>query len=378
MITATASEILKQAKFLSQAKNSDFVEFDDAITLLNNEYRDLYGELIDHSEEYTDSFIWNGEKMTLPDDCYAVQYVGSITGPDEKESNPITRAPLHQWVNNCYSIENNQIFVMNGQGSYICRYSKMPATLTLPNTINKLDGFSEAIDSYTLQGMSDSYAFFIDEGESIYYEYDLKTGELNQVDESTFEEDVIVAESTYLGKDFSFDTTNQTVTWNGEDVSDNFIAYDDVTGEQLKFTNILSSSPYLAIQYDNKEIYIMNGFAKTKWNILASEGIDTRGNIIALNTNDKTGDGLLVYFDDRQRRGYYYCSFVPDTVLSYPDNCFFQLLEARLASVISSLLGIENVQLNEVLLPRYEELFYKNLSKAQSGPIRKKNVTVRY
>lgn len=363
MIINSASEILKQAKFLAQAKNSDFIEFDSAVSLLNNEYMALYNDIINNSSEFVKSFTFDGTRTPLPDDCYKVQMVTTAEGNME-----ITRAPLNKDVDGLYAIENNQIYICgNPRGTYIVKYSEMPASLTIPEDPVKLSNFQ----NYTVEGMNSDTVFLTNDGN--YYEYDIKTDTLSEVDSTTYENDIYTTETDkYLGKDISFDYANQAVVWNDHDVSDNFIAYDTVTGEQLTFTKILISSPYLFIQYDNGEIYIMNGFSKTKWNVLVSKGIDTRGSIIAISTDDSTGKGVIVEFDNRQYKGYYYCSFVPDTILSYPDNTFFQLLEARIALQIRMLLGQDVEALMETVIPQYELNFAKSVSK--SGPVRMKNV----
>lgn len=146
----------------------------------------------------------------------------------------------------------------------------------------------------------------------------------------------------------------QKFIWDGEDVSE-FIVREGNT-----VVNLQMHSPYLMISYSDGTIMIYTGWKPTVWNYNVIFGHETLGEIVALKTDDTTGRGCVWHNEDDGQ--YYYASFVPDTVLSYPTTTLFTLMTYRLAAHLSSLLGTENEYLTKVLIPNAEAQFTSSMS----------------
>ena len=81
--------------------------------------------------------------------------------------------------------------------------------------------------------------------------------------------------------------------------------------------------------------------------------------LFLLKTDDTTGKGCVWFNSDDGN--YYFCSFVPDTILNYPTSALFSLLEYRIAASMLGLLNMNNDYLIKTLLPEAECEFYKTL-----------------
>ena len=126
----------------------------------------------------------------------------------------------------------------------------------------------------------------------------------------------------------------------------------------MGITNLQYDSPYMVVTYADHTIMVFTGFAGSEWNYNCIYGHPTFGEVVALKTNDITGKGMI-YKD--MEGNYFYASFTPDTVLSYPTNTLFSLMELKIAQILVSLLGQTNPLLDEKLVPEAEVEFYQNL-----------------
>lgn len=146
----------------------------------------------------------------------------------------------------------------------------------------------------------------------------------------------------------------QSFIWDETDVSDLIVR------EGTLVTNLQMHSPYMMISYSDGLILIYTGWKSSVWNYNIIFGHETNGEIVALKTDDTTGKGCVWFNSDDGQ--YYYCSFVPDTVLSYPTTALFTLMTYRLAASIGNLLGTANEYLLKELIPNAEAQFFSSLS----------------
>ena len=147
---------------------------------------------------------------------------------------------------------------------------------------------------------------------------------------------------------------DQKFIWDETDI------YDLIAREGALVVNIQMHSPYMMISYSDGLILIYTGWKKAIWNYNCIFGHETLGEIIALKTDDTTGKGCVWHnWDDDQ---YYYCSFVPDTILNYPTSALFDLMIYRIAARFNALLGQDDDYLNKTLIPQAEIDFYRTLS----------------
>lgn len=172
------------------------------------------------------------------------------------------------------------------------------------------------------------------------------------------------------------DSTDVTYKKYVEEVEQKFI-WDDadvselITREGTTVTNLQMHSPYMIVSYSDGLILIFTGWRRAVWNYNVVFGHETYGEIVALRTDDITGKGCVwLNYDDNK---YYYCSFVPDTVLEYPTSALFTLMTYRLAAQLTNLLEKPNEYLIKQLIPEAEAQFFKTLSYGQASAVRINN-----
>lgn len=328
MITKTSREILRAAKTLANADNSAFTDFFTNTTFLNNAYRSAYDVLVSHSKAFINRIVVN-EDTVLPYDCY------SILGVTDKANNPVHQETFTGSQTNGWSVENN-VFIypksMYSNTWLTITYSTIPATITAP------DKWIEVEAPADLQQKTPY---------SISFDPDTKTVTVNEITQPV----------VYLNEQLTWDIDAQTFTWKGMDMYD-YISRQDSNGEDIPIINIQVDSPYMAITYADNKVYIFTGFQATEWNYNCIYGHETTGEAFALTTDDSTGFGMLFY--SLKDAKYYYAPFVPDTILSYPDNTLFAYMEYRIAYLMASMLNLNTDFLSKEL-ERAETDFYKNV-----------------
>lgn len=308
MITKTSREIIDNACLFAGCDNTPFFDFKTKTSLLNRVYRELYDDIVRNSHDFEKEVTIENEDI-LPADCYSITQL-SRNGVLINKSN--------------YVIQNG---VYYGPKATLV-YSTLPVTLTAP------DENVAIVDEEVIQSIpTDGAAYYVIEEDGDY----------------TF---VRNTSGQYLFHDFVYDIPNQTFVWNGEDVRD----YLDPDSKGI--INIQYDSPYMVVTYTDHTIFVFTGFSGAEWNYECIHGHPTFGEVVALKTDDITGKGMI-YKD--MEGNYFYASFVPDTVLSYPTNALFSLMELKIAQIMVSLTGQQNPLLDEKLEPEAEVEFYQNL-----------------
>lgn len=360
MLTKSTKQLIEDARVLGGVYNSDFTNFQISTSLLNDIYRSLYDSLTEEGSFFVDYYDFTGNETELPRDCYRVLNVYRKEGERFK---PLRANSADQYIENTYYIENSNLYInCKAEEEYRIRYSKLPMTLTCPDDPIK----SPRDISPTEWGlMAEDGVYFKENGKSYYWDFKAET-----IEESAFKS--VIQPYYFLGKDLIINKTGDKVTsmlWGNTEVED-IIDYFTIEGLDIK--SVVVSDPYIFVNYSNNHIMVYNGFRGTEWNILISTGKPTLGKIVAAHTNDSTGKGVIYY--NAYTQSYYLASFVPDTVLSYPTNAFFSLIEYKLSALLMSMVGLGNEYLISKLIPEAEETFYKTLRKDGYSPVRISNV----
>ena len=133
MIRYNASDVIKKAKQLADLENSDFISWNESITLLNDAYQNIYQKSINKGNNDFVRVIQTSEKcINLPRDFYQLK---ALTLKQDRFNTPIMRRPQNGSFDDLsYDIYNNTLLI-NGysSGTIILEYYPTPATITLPN-----------------------------------------------------------------------------------------------------------------------------------------------------------------------------------------------------------------------------------------------------
>ena len=139
MIRYNASDVIKKAKQLADLENSDFISWNESITLLNDAYQNIYQKSINKGNNDFVRVIQTSEKcINLPRDFYQLK---ALTLKQDRFNTPIMRRPQNGSFDDLsYDIYNNTLLI-NGysSGTIILEYYPTPLTLTLPNKDEVID-----------------------------------------------------------------------------------------------------------------------------------------------------------------------------------------------------------------------------------------------
>ena len=139
MIRYNASDVIKKAKQLADLENSDFISWNESITLLNDAYQNIYQKSINKGNNDFVRVIQTSEKcINLPRDFYQLK---ALTLKQDRFNTPIMRRPQNGSFDDLsYDIYNNTLLI-NGysSGTIILEYYPTPLTLTLPNEDEVID-----------------------------------------------------------------------------------------------------------------------------------------------------------------------------------------------------------------------------------------------
>lgn len=324
MVEKTAREIIKNAKFLAGIRNSEITNFYSECNLLNNVYQEIYTDICKDYVNY--AYLENGD--TLPNDCYLVEGVyNEVNGEFIPFKN--TSRFTQSLASDEYKIENGKIF-FNKRNCYkkLIKYYPIPITLTAP------DEAVEIKDTITKAGDIDENYFYYLDGDGDSYAYNINTNSIE--DGLSFKEKKPIPKYTF---------SNNTI----------------YLGDKVILENVAEASysePYYFISFSDGSSYIYTDLEEegTYFNYYCIQGKSTNGKILNAYTDISTGKGVVFYNSDNNK--YYYMSFVPDTVLSYPKNIYFTILEYKLAIIFASLNNQDTSQL-QLLLKQAQNTFAK-------------------
>lgn len=350
-MTYTSREIIERAKDLSQTTNSKAFSFSLLTSLLNNAYSKLYNDLSGISNSFVKYFEFSGSEADLPNDCNKVLmvYEGS-------ERNPfiINQSSVNNFIPGSYYIENRTIKIIgkiDGRKVTV-KYNTLPAILTAPDDDEVLDFEVASVGLCTDEG----FYFKKSIGTNVFYFYDFEEKEEQEFTEGSMP----LAETTFLG--YTPSIVDDAIIWNGTDVTDYFLRFPDDSVSNILST--ASDNTHLAILYTNGDLYVMTSdWTKVQINPVLYKGrlyhVDLLYGICA---DDSTGEYILVKQNGKLKK----ISFVPDTVIDYPDNVFFDIIIDKIAIQLQSLQGLNNEALQNKLTDD-EQSFYGSLQRSQQG-----------
>ena len=355
----TSLELIKQATKLANCQNSEAFDFAFKVQLLNNVYANVYNDLCGLSNYFIRYFTFTKES-DLPPDCNKVMMVfrGSKDNPYV-----LSQSSPNNFIPGDYIIENNTIRVIDKlAGEVTVKYSALPLLLTAPEEPKELTLVSPV--QYLYQ--DDDYLYYLSD-DTKYYKYSFEDKENTEVAQA----DVPVISNLFNNYPLVTTTEGDFITkveWNGNDITDYFSAYDNNTGEAIRPVNMVWDNTHIAITYENHDVYVMTAdFEKAQINPWLIKGRYFKASAVSIFADDEKGTGLICEVNNKV----YFMSFVPDTILEYPENVFFEYIEDLFAVQLQGLVGINNEAL-QTKLTNDEQAFYTSLQRSQQG-IRIKN-----
>lgn len=366
MITKLASEILNGAFTKAGVYNVDFMTQLTMTNALNDVYRSAYQQIATSSSNYyaidyklTDDDVSEYKDnetaypfYDLPEDVYLIKSVS-------KAGREISRCPPKQKIAGTYDIVNNKfVFYGNEAQNITITYIPVPKTITIPAESIKINLDPSTIVEY---GKVEEKGFYYKTGVgNFYYNYD--TEESTSVN--------LFKEMVYSYEDGTLDPkTFQIKDDDGEVILDLNEEYG--VGDLNPIVKVVVDDPYMMISYKDGTILVLQNGVSTIWNIKAHTGHKTLGIIHGMKTNDSTLYGCL--YEDTEG-DLYLASFVPDTLLNYPTNSLFTMLEIDLACLVASMNNVTmNSYISETLRNETIKEFNDELRQNRANPVRISN-----
>ena len=350
MITKTASEIMRQAKFLAQCENSDFLDFFVQTNIINEVYEEVYQDIVTHTKYYLCSVPFENHSY-LPCDCYQIF---SIT---DRWNNVIEKAPEGQRVDGCYSIgpENKIHIYSGGDEEYTLNYFPVPVSVTAPADRERLELIPGDIK---ILSVDDEGIYYTSTDTMYFYDFANKTSAESAA--------VIVETAGTLNNKPVVVTKDPIVTSikvGGEEILGS-LGFEEGQVQQvfadknIMFIETLEESGSCIYMYQEE-----SGLCPFTHNM----------HLLGFSCNDD-GLGLVVSRNDV----YYNMSYVPDTILDFPNNIFYTVMEERIALLLASIVGVDNQYLSGDYKDRIEEQYYKTLVNDDISPTRVRNVLRRH
>lgn len=368
-MTYSSKEIIDLARQLSQTQDSQAFSFQLLVHLLNNVYTGLYNELAT-SQAFMSEFRFTGTEADLPSDCYKIVSVSR-----NSKYFYLNQSSNSYNIPGTYSIENGSI-IINGEngGEYTVRYQTLPEVLTASGDVEYLRKINDNsfVPFMDYDPVEKEYHVYYFDGTD-YHKYNIDTKEDTVLDEEParpvrpFNNKTIVYSFT--------DGVLSQVLWNGEDVTDYF----DKSEQGLHCGFVSNDNEHIVATYFDEEedtpfIYVFD----THWNSAEINPWISKGKYFPfaasdILTDDETGKYLLIH-DDAGRMAV--TSYVPDTILEFPENTFFDVLIDRLAIQLGSLNGLTGDGLQNKLTID-EAAFYASINRSNQGTRIRNDVGVR-
>lgn len=364
MVTKTAREILESAKYLAGVRNSNMSDFFQVVNILNNIYKDVYRRICAANSTNIRDYHIEGSEWEIPREVYAIADV-YFKNPDGIGVSITRGSYLSESFGETYQLYNNKVKLnFPNQGNVYVKCIMLPESITCPSDPIEAPNGVTAEDGYLIDG---KYYFKLDDEWKV---WDIKNNEISDSEEPN----KLSWSSTFGEKKVSkFQPAKGHIIIENKDATATFIVEEDV-----KIVAATFCDPYAMVSYDNGHTYLFQFVEDkvqwTRWNPDSYTGHDTLASVIALHTNDYTGEGV-VYLDKVDGK-IKYGSFVPDTIISSPSNIIFTFLETKLAAYLLSITGSTNDYITADLLINTEQELYNSIP-TDANPGRVKNVMAR-
>lgn len=304
MITYSAYDIIKKATQLSDLENSDFISWNENMTLLNDAYIKVYGDMINQNDLYwlktlylTPDYSASEDALvyTLPYDFYQLQ---SLTVYPNMQ--PILRRAKNETVKaQRYEIINNKLYVYGvGVTTKFCmKYYPVPMTLTYPAKDTEIALSSDSwLDCCNNKYVSVS-------GTSVtLYDFSLSTSTTFTLPASVTNAKAILAKKNIL-------------IWSGSSTYSSATFYDiDIYSGNIDTLSLTNSIPlkkdgnvYIMTSVagtNNKFTHTINSYiyANSSWNTIAEQTFDTTDNPFSsadMNTNGAWSSGIIYFCSNK-------------------------------------------------------------------------------
>lgn len=363
-ITKLASEILNGAETKAGVFNVDFLTSLTLTNALNDAYRNAYQSIaMSDSDFYVKEYTLTEDDMSEDKDGWydlpkGIYIIKSVTIGEVE----IQRCPPKEKIAGTYIIQNSRFkFYGNyNRKPIVIHYIPDPQTVTIPAPSIEI-----ALDASEIK----DYGRVTDKG----FYYKTNTGQFFYDFEAQTSEPVDV----YKTKNMKYH--EGTLQWDSESIlvvdSDGEIL-EDLTedfqvGPENPIVDIAVDDPYMMVSYKDGTIILVTEDNQTIWNIKAHTGHKTLGAIHGMKTDDSTLYGCLYEDEDNVL---HLSSFVPDTIMNYPTNALFEMLEVDLACLLMSMNGVTNAYISETLKEETIKNFRDQLRQNRAMPVRVTNL----
>lgn len=361
-----SSEIINGAMTKSGCYNSDFLTQLTLTNALNDSYRSLYTQIAQSDSDYywkdytfTEEDVEediNGEPtewVNLPKDCFVIK---SVTFNNVE----LQRCPPNEKINGQYQIKNSMLrYNGNTAVGITIHYVPVPQIITVPAGSELINVDPERVHEY---GRCTEDGFYYKTIDGTYF-YSFK-------DQTSTPQAFVAANDDYDGYKLKYGPDYIHLVDPENDKVEYDLTEDYEVGESNPIKKVAIDEPYMMVSYEDGTIIIAQNFEQTVWNINARTGHKTKGIIHTMATNDSTLYGC-VYEDDKGKL--WLASFVPDTILNYPTNALFKVLEIELACLLISMNGLQNEYITTTLKEEAIEEFRNELRQCRAMPMRIQN-----
>lgn len=366
MIQKLSSEILNGALSKAGVYNVDFLTQLTLTNALNDAYRSAYQQIatsdsnfyaVDYNLTEDDISEYKDNETAfpfydLPNDIYLIKSV-HIKGQE------ISRCPPKERVAGTYRIANNKfVYYGNPKADIAITYVPTPQTITMPAPFIELSLDPSIVTEW---GKVTEKGFYYKTNAGQYF-FDFATNSSETT--NLFKEKVL----TY--GDGVLDPSDFCIK---DDDGDVLIDLNEEygVGDLNPIVDVAVDDPYMMISYKDGTILILQNGVSTIWNAKARTGHKTLGKVVGLKTNDETLYGCLYIDEDGVL---YKASFVPDTLLNYPTNSLFAMLEVQLACLLMSMNSVEMSEyMAKTLKEETMKEFYDELRQNRASPVRISN-----
>jgi hypothetical protein len=408
-MTYKASDIIRKARQLADLTNTDFITWDEEVSLLNDAYTMLYQKLVNIGDgSFVKPFVaFRGENV-LPPDFWQIRSVNLV---QNKIVTPVKRrADSENYSSLSYEVRFDKLYI-NGDysnGEIIVEYWAKPKTLTYKPNPATLNPDLEDRPVMTVH----NEMFFTKENPNIYW-YDCKSETNGSIDvggDATF---ILPCDDQAL---VTVDSTNKIVTYDGTVTTLSgipFITESGAIGSIVDGKGKINNHTIFDWDYDTDGVslvvcnddfddffYVMNELLYHNGSqIIINDDLITANSIMYVNGNCwyyKTNE--VGYVDESDElhivsvkpnckginkidcnTGYGYTigttvyPWVEDTVLDFPNSMYFTIMSYMLALQFKIKQGADSSGLMTEL-QTLENTFYDTLSQDANEPIRIKNV----
>ena len=408
-MTYKSSDIVRKARKISDLTNTDFITWDEEVSLLNDAYTMLYQKLVNIGDgSFVKPFVaFRGENI-LPPDFWQIRSVNLV---QNKIVTPVKRrASSENYSSLSYEVRFDKLYI-NGDyssGEIIVEYWAKPKTLTYkPNPVT-LNPDLEDRPVMTVH----NEMFFTKESPNIYW-YDCKSETNGSIDvggDATF---ILPCDDQAL---VTVGSTNKIVTYDGtvtELSGIPFITEEGAIGSIVDGKGRINNHTIFDWDYDTEDVSLVvcndgfDDFFYVKNELLYHNGVQiiinddliTANSIMYVNGNCwyyKTNE--VGYIDENDElhivsvkpnckginkidcnTGYGYTigttvyPWVEDTVLDFPNSMYFTIMSYMLALQFKIKQGADASGIMTEL-QTLEHTFYDTLSQDANEPVRIKNV----